>query len=337
MIQILRHFLPVVIILVGVSCDTKSSDEKKTDSETKIVDEVVMISDQIIESPNNTDLYVKRAMIYSDRKLFDLAKRDIERALTIDSTSSKLHTSMGEVFFRANELRDSRLAFEKALEYDAGNTEAALKLAETNFLLRRYPEAISSINMALRVNDRLPKGYFLKGFIYKEIGDTTLSKSSFQTATEVNPEYYEAYMELGNLYAYEKNPIALEYFNTAIGIRPTSAEAHYHKGMYYQSVGETEKALKTYRELIKADPNGFLGYYNSGYLYLVSDTAFETALAYFDTVLTLQPGHVDAMYNKGLCYEEMGNYASAESIYRSVLEADPQYTLAAMGLERLLD
>ncbi len=332
-------FFLVISILAFTGCDDVShSDDADVVKDSGItVDPIEDLTDRIIKNPNDENLYIERAMRYTDKKLFDLAKRDVERALAIDSNATHIHTAMGEVFFKAAELRDARLAFEKAVALDAKNTEAFLKLGEVNFLLRRYPEAISAVNDALRVNDQLAKGYFLKGFVYKETGDTILAKSSFQTAVEVNPEYYDAYVELGNLFASEQNDLALDYFNTALNIRPKSAEAYYNKGIYYQTTGRIEEALETYRALTKADPNAFLGYYNTGYIYLVGYQSYDTALAYFDTVLTIQPAYIDAMYNKGLCYEEMGDDGLAEAVYRDILDMDPQYTLAAMGLERLLD
>ncbi len=327
----------VLISLSICACQESGAEKIKKTEVNSTADAVTDLSDKILAAPNDKNLYIERALLYADRQLFDLAERDIQRALSIDSTATEIHCAMGEVYFRARKLRDARLAFERAMEFDPKNTSASLKLAEVNFLLRRYDDAMIAINEALRVNERLAKGYFLKGFIYKETGDTTLAISSFQTAAEVDPEYFEAFMELGNLYAFQRNELALEYFNTALTIQSKSAEALYHKGMFYQQEGNLDAALATYRALINADPKGYLGYYNTGYLYLVAAQSYDTAIAYFDTVLVLQPGFVDAMYNKGLAFEELKSEQAAIDLYRNVLDIDPQYTLAAMGLERLLE
>jgi tetratricopeptide (TPR) repeat protein len=300
-------------------------------------DAVAVLTERIIANPNNPQWYIERAYAYSDRGMFDLSKRDIDRIMLIDSMASTHHAAKGEIFFRARELRTARLSFERAVELDAQNTAAMLKLAEVNFLLRRYKEAIEAADRALGVNERTPKAYFLKGYIFKELGDTSRALSSFQTATEVDPEYYDAFMELGYLYAAKGNPLAIEYFNTALDLRPASSEAYYHKGMFYQAAGHFQDAMEVYRAMVKADANAFLGYYNMGYLHLVELGEFRTAAAYFDTVLTIQPGYIDALFNKGLSYEELGEERTAVAIYQEVLSRDPQHTLAAMGLERLLE
>ena len=331
-----------LVIIGATACTSPSSDSDsdragKSRTETPVSDKITELTDKILDKPNNPNLYISRALAYTEQGMYNLAIKDVDRAMVIDSTVSYFHATRGEIFFLSGDLRSARLSFEKAVGYDEENTEALLKLGEINFLLRRYPEALRTIDQALRVNERIPKGYFLKGYIFKEIGDTTKSLSSFQTATEVNPEYYEAFMELGHLHAFRGDPIALDYINTALELRPASTEAWYHKGMYYQSKGMIGDAAEAYENLVKRDPKGYLGYYNLGYLYLTESDQYETALAYFDTVLTIQPEAIDAVYNRGVCYEELGDEETAEAVYREVLSQDPQHTLAARGLSRLLE
>ena len=327
-----------VLLVLLAACDERHEEIKTQSVQNKKleIDPVEELSDEIVESPNDPNLYIKRALIYKKKNLLDLGMKDVERAMAIDSTVSYFHSVMGDFYFAKGELRFARLEFEKAIQYDETNADALVKLGEVNFYLRRYEDALIYINDALREDDQLPQAYFLKGFIYKELGDTTLAKSSFQTATEVNPNHFEAYMELGNLYAYEKDPLAQDYFETAIQINPKSAEAYYNKGMYLQTTGKYDEALDVYRDMINSDKNNFLGYYNSGYIYLTEYLDYKTAQAYFDSVLMIKPAYVDALYNKGLCAEEMGKDGEAESIYRQVLDIDPQYDLAAKGLERVL-
>ncbi len=331
-------FILIVLPFLATSCiQDKAKNQSNETAESMPETRAEELSDEILNDPNNPNLYIKRALEYKSKNLYDLAIRDVERALSIDPSVSYFHTVKGEIYFTKGDLKEARLSLEKAVAYDETNTEALLKLGEVNFLLRRYDDALIIINDALKVDDKLAQGYFIKGFIYKELGDTTLAVSSFQTATEVNPEHYEAYMELGNILAYKGDPLALEYFETALMIRPESAEALYNKGMYHQANQQIDEAMETYQRLIKVDPNSFLGYYNTGYIYLVEYLSFDTAIAYFDTVLAIDPTYIDARFNQGLCFEEKGENVKAEEIYREVLNADPQYTAAAMGLERLLD
>lgn len=329
----------VAFFLVLASCQDSAPKKSEIEKEVREApqDYVEKVSDEIIESPNNPNLYIKRALAYQDRGLMELARKDVKRALSIDSTASYFHQVLGEINFLDGELRPARLSLEKATKLDDSNTDAWLKLAEVYFILRRYEEAIDAVNEALRIDDQLEQGYFIKGYVYKELGDTTRAKSSFQTTIEVNPDHYEAYMELGSLYAFQGNPLALEYFNSALDLKPKSAEAFYHKGMFLQAGSKYDEARNTYQKLLQADPNNVLAYYNLGYLHLTEYLNFDTAALYFDSVLTVQPDYVEAMYNKGLAYEEMELYGEAETAYRNALSINPQYDPAAKGLSRILE
>lgn len=339
----LRALLVVLSASIGLmmmsSCANDSVIQEEEESSLKSApqDYIEELSDDIIENPNDPNLYIKRALAYRDRKLMELAIKDANRALAIDSTVSYFHQVMGELEFSKGELRLARISLEQATRLDDTNTDAWLKLAEIYFLLRRYEESIAAVNSALQVDDKLEQGYFIKGYVYKETGDTSLAKSSFQTAIEVNPEHYEAYMELGSLYAFEGDPLALEYFNSALDLKPNSAEAFYHKGMFLQAGSKFDEARHTYQKLLQADPDNVLAYYNLGYLYLTEYLAFDTAAAYFDSAATVKPDYVEAIYNKGLALEEMEEFGRAETAYRHALSIDPQYDLAAKGLSRILE
>ncbi|MEM9052807.1 MAG: tetratricopeptide repeat protein [Bacteroidota bacterium] len=331
--------VPFLLLLLVSSCEEGSVNTEAIKKEVAKApqDYIEQLSDKIVESPNNGNLYVKRALAYSERNLMELAIKDADRALSIDSTVSYFHQVKGEIYFLRGELRPARLSLERSIELDETNIEGLLKLGEVLFLLRRYNESLLTINTALRQDDQLAQAYFLKGYIYKETGDTTNALSSFQTALEVQPEFYEAYIELGTMNAYLGNPIALEYFNSALEIRPKSAEAFYNKGMFYQAGNKFDEARETYYQLLEADPNNVLAYYNLGYLYLTEYLVMDTAAAYFDTAATIRPDYIQAIYNRGLAYEEMGLNAEAENSYREALAIDPQYDRAALGLSRLLE
>lgn len=333
-----------LVFLIGLySCDGGSNSGKASKSASKDTsataesksDPVADLTDRIAKNPNDPNLYVQRSLAYRAGGMFELALRDIDRAMSFDPNSSYFHFLQGETEFRAGNLRDARLALEKSAELDETNTDALLLLGEVHFLQRRYDEALETVNRALKVDAHLNQGYSIKGFVYKELGDTALAKSSFQTAVEVDPEDYDSYIQLGSLNAYQGNPIALEYFNTALELRPKSAEAYYFRGMFLQAGKKYDEALQNYRDMIEVDPGNPLGYYNIGYIYLTQRLAFDTAMAYFDSTLAVRPSYVDAVYNKGLCYEEMGKPGMAEREYAMALEMDPQHSLAARGMSRV--
>ena len=113
----------------------------------------------------------------------------------------------------------------------------------------QYKDAIKHIDLALKTNVNLAEGYFLKGIVFQFMGDSTSAASSFQTAVEQKADYYDAYVCLGLLYAMRHDSLAIEYYNSALSLRPNSPEALYNLGIYYQDEKQFDKAFETYNRL----------------------------------------------------------------------------------------
>ena len=69
--------------------------------------------------------------------------------------------------------------------------------------------------------------------------------SVYEKAIELNPEYYEAYNNLGTaLKDQGKLDEAIDAYNKAISINPDYAEAYYNIGFTLQGQGKLEEAIK---------------------------------------------------------------------------------------------
>jgi len=190
-------------------------------------------------------------------------------------------------------------------------------------------------------SDHLHKAYYLKGRLYAATGDTTLSASSYQTAIEVNPNYYEAYIEVALLYAAKRHKLAEEYYNSAIEIKPKSVEAWYNKAMYYQDNGAQDptrypKAFACYDTILSIDPKFSAAYFNKGYINLVYLKRYEDAIKEFTNATSVFPQYFQAYYNRGLAEEKLGHKKEAETDYRMSLAIQPDFTDAAKALSRVL-
>lgn len=289
----------------------------------------------ILKSPRKADLYEVRAHLYMGVDSLREAERDLERAILLDSTNVNYHLQLGDLYYRTIQIPKSFAQFEKASQVAPDNTVALLKQAEIQLVLRNYDRSMALVNEALRKDQHAAHGYFLKGWIYKEVGDTALAISSFRTAVEQNSEDYSAYIMLGKISAAQHDPLAEQYYATAISLRPNSVEAWYNKGMYYQEHGQDSAALECYRQIMRIDPLNALAWYNSGYVRLEHMGDPGTAKHDFDEAIRLEPDYADAWFNRGLCFERMDQLDSAAVNYEAVLRMRPDHDFAAKGLSRL--
>ena len=326
-------FLLVSLIFL-FSCRQRKSAEKYslTDSAKNSVEE---LSELIKQNPKEADLFFYRASLYMKHGDNNSALSDMLASVAIDSTKAEYFLQLGDIYFSKLFIAQAVSSFEKCISIDNHNISAELKLAELFLYLRKYESCLQHADNALRIDKTNSKAYFIKGFMFKETGDTLHAVSSFQTATEQNPEYYDAYIQLGNLFSLKKNNLALQYYDKALQIRKNSPEALYGAAMFFQEAEQTDTAEAMYEKILETAPDYKDALFNLGCINLIYKNDLPKAIEYFNTVSRLDSNDVRAIYNRGLCYEQMKKKSLAEQDYRKALTLSPDYELAKEGLKRL--
>lgn len=373
-------FLLIVAALIATMAgcdDTNGTEQPAVKSDTSSTGESVdsllqALNKKIADDPGNYQNYLDRAKYFGEKGEFELAHRDIERAIKSDSTQGEVYFYKGQLYWKqlnlapAGDDRLIKMAYDEycnCLDKDSLNIQCHLKKAGIDIAQNQYDIANIHLNKVLMIDERVAEAYYLRGRLYKSKIDTVpekskpnkvvkydpefynsnleLAKSSYATAIEVDPNYYDAYIELGLLYSGARSDLAKEYFNSAISIRPQSVEAWYDKAFYLQQTGYKDKAryqeaLKCYDSILAIDPSFFASHFNKGYIYLEYLQDYEKGVDCFSKAIELQPSYAQAYYNRGFCYESMDNLSAAEKDFRSALSYAPQYTAAAKALDRVL-
>ena len=311
-----------------ISCQqSKNKAEKKQTQEVK-KDELALLNDEIVADTENAALYFRRSQIFMQKNNIKQAFDDINKAVTIDSTKMDYVLALADICFKGLQIQKSIDTYKKAISINPKSTEAHMKLSELYLYLKAYPSCLSEANEALKIDKNIAKAYFLKGFAYKETGDTSKAISSFQTAVEIKSEYYDAYIQLGNIEAARKHKIALQYYNNALRLQPNSTEALYNRGLLFQNMGELDRAVIDYTFILKIDNRYADAHYNLGYIDLAYMKDYKSAITHFTDVIRINSQSAEAYYNRGVAFELSGDNTSAEKDYRQALSIVPTFKLA---------
>jgi tetratricopeptide (TPR) repeat protein len=136
---------------------------------------------------------------------------------------------------------------------------------------------------------------------------------------------------LGSLYlqigSFQK---ALESFDRAVALSPTSTQAHCNRGPPLQALGRNQEALAAYDTAIQYEPTNDTAILNRGILLNLMGRPAD-AVAAFDRALQLNPKLSAARLNRGLVRLSLGDFAPALSDFERALLTNPDDTTAQKG------
>lgn len=293
------------------------------------------------KEPKNLDALSKRAKTLYKNGEFDLAINDLNQKMAISATDEDYYLK-GNIFFSnlqiKNNAENANKAYRLCINENPENANCYVKLAQIQQLLDNYDECIQLVDSALIIDKQLPDAYFMKGLTFelrRAKGDSALAISSYQTSIELDPNFYDSYMRLGNLHAAKNDSLAIQYYKSAIYLQPERIEAHYNLAIYLQNSGKFDNAMKRYDRILEIDPFSFLAQFNQGYLLLVFADQYEQATTKFSQSILNNPEYTEAYHNRGLCHKNLGRYADARSDFKKALQLNPDFDLSAIQLNEI--
>lgn len=329
----LKFLFTCLIFTFLIACQNKSANQ---DNKNSTLDPKSMegLNLAIVENPKQADLYFQRAQLFLKKNVQSQAFNDLLTATKLDSTNTQYLMVLADVAFKTFQIKKASETFERVVKIDPQNKEAYLKLAELYFYTKGYQKGLLYTNEALKIDKQLSKAYSLRAFIYKEMGDTAKAVSSFNTVLDLLNDDYDTYIQLGNIYAVRLNSIALQYYNNALRVYPNSTEALYNRGLYYQNKNELAKATADYLAIIKLDPGYSDAFFNLGYINSVIGKNYQEAIDFYSDAIRTNANYAEAFYQRGVCYENLGNKIAAVKDYNAALGIVPTYKPALQKLNR---
>jgi tetratricopeptide (TPR) repeat protein len=331
-----RLWLISILFLIITSCNQSGKEDEKTQDMSDLSNlSIEEITALIREQPKNAVLYDARADIYLKNGIIDSAIHSLEIAVAVDSLEPSYYIKLSDLYLRnKGQSGKTKNLLEKCIRLFPKNIQAHLNLANLNLYVRQYDKALELLDKIRDMDKYNPHQFFTRAIVFLEMGDTAKALANFQTTVELEASYFNAHMELGKLFSYLRDSIALQYFRNAINLVPESIDAHYSIAMFYQEAGNFSKAKEFYETITNIDSLFFPSYHNIGYMHLYREE-FQEGISYFSKAISINPNYIEAYLHRGICHEELKNYNLAEADYRACLKIVDNYELAIAGLNRL--
>ncbi|NQV02556.1 MAG: tetratricopeptide repeat protein [Bacteroidia bacterium] len=326
-------FLGLAFLLAGCGPVQPTSEEALSVDSTELY--LKKLTQSIADNEMNPDLYNDRAQLFLIEREFDKALKDINKAISLNDKNPDYYLTLSDIQLLMGHTENCLTALNRAAALDPNNQEARLKLAQLFLILRNYTATFRVINELITLDDYNPRAYFLRAIANIENGDTAKAVGDLMKAVDQNQQYYDAYIQLGELFSLRNDPLAEGYLTNALRVKPDNKEALYLLGMYYQNTEQFEKALQTYQRLCVTAPDYSNAPFNKGYIYMVYFTDFPKAIEAFTDAIRADSSYTDAFFNRGYAYELNEQPDLAYDDYKTTLKLNVNNPRAIEGLNRL--
>jgi len=324
-----------ILMIFSLACKRGAEKTGKMSREDSLRVELADLNTQIPGNEKDAGLLHKRARIYISLKEINQALNDINKAIQFDPRKAEYYITLSDIYLLMGQPQNCEESLLKAISVDPKNISANLKIANLYLIIKDYKKVDQYVKEVLTLDKSNSAARFTRAMAFLESGDTAHAVGDLMDAVRLNQSYFEAYMLLGELFATRKDPLAADYFNNALRIRPNSREAMYNLGWFFQESGQYAKAIGTYEVLSKLDSTFRDAPYNIGYINLVYLEDYKAAVDYFTKAIERDPQHAESWYNRGLSYEQMKDYQKAYDDYQKTLKLKVNYDKAIEGLNRL--
>jgi tetratricopeptide (TPR) repeat protein len=183
-------------------------------------DAVTVLEEGLRKNPGNINLMSKLGIILAESNRVDAAIELLKICIEKESFNPENFNFMGVAHYKKGDFSSALGYYKKALELDQNyasvfNNIGSLYLSM--FLKERKEEAyrlaMENFNRALKIDPRLFAAYNGRGAAYKYSGQLDAAISDWKKTIEINPNYINAYFNIGITYLEKSDRAsALQYF-----------------------------------------------------------------------------------------------------------------------------
>lgn len=185
--------------------------------------------------------------------------------------------------------------------------------------------------------------YYLLGTVYADLGDCDAAISNVQKALEMAPYVSEYSARLAMIFD-EKGTYAqaIAQYTRALKACP-SASLYSRLGLLYLLQEDFEKAILCYRNGLRLDGNSsglkqniLAAYHRWGFKF-IKEERYSEALKVLDMALTYSPFSYILHYDRAIAYSGAKQYEASIEQYKLVLDIEPNFSPAKIGLTSALN
>lgn len=315
-----------------------------------------------LEIKISPDVYRTLGEVYFNKGVVDLAIKNLQEAIALDSSSAESHFLLGFAYGEKGKVEESLAAVKKAISLNP-----ALAQFEPNLSIDikehkgQWEFLKEQLGMPKKTENEF-QVHFNLGVTYRNKGLFEEAQKEFEHCLSFNTENPELYLALGQVYLYQykiteaeksllkaydidfdsalctnalgvlyclKNDLATAetWFDTSLSIDKSFAPSVNNKAVCQYVAGNTDQALELYDRAIAL--SSIDARINKGMI-MLHDGKYEESLELFSGDST------DQYFGKGLVFVEQGKDDDALVMFKQTLAASPDHAGAYYNIGFIL-
>lgn len=288
--------------------------ENKLDQAEQLLDKLQLLD------PNNEEIYIQRANIYSKKDNHEAAIVLLNKALDLSDDAFDIHSLLGMEYLFMDDYKLAKDNFMRCVAFDEQDYSSLYNVIYCFEFLEDFDGAIVYLNDYLDRNPYCEVAWHQLGKQYYEKRMFTEALASFDFAIISDDSFIGAYFEKGKvLEKLGKYNEAIENYETTITIEDPTSHAYLHIGKCYEKLGNDEMAKYYFYQTVHEDPlldKGWLAitefYFNKGNA--------KKALYYINKALNIDAENPTYWKKSAKINTALKNYKQADFAYKQTVE-----------------
>ena len=209
-----------------------------------------------ILSPENEEIYVQRASIYSKKKKHSLAIALLYKALSVTENTSEINNLIGNEYLFIGNFKKAKECYIKCLNENQEDYQSLYNLLYCYEKLKQNNEAIIFLRKFIDSDPYNEIAWHQLGKLYAKSNDFNKAMSAFDFSIISNEVYSSAYIEKGKLLEkVGRNVDAIKNYEISAKINSPNAFISHRIGLCHLKLGNSTLAMKFFEESIQLEPN----------------------------------------------------------------------------------
>ncbi len=186
----------------------------------------------------------------ADQVSLQIARDDFEKMLYANADFSTGRSSLGDYFFRNNDLKNAIKHYNISIKKDSLLFPVYTNLATAYSMSSDNQKALETLGKLIKIDPQNSRAYYLRALLHYELKEDDKAIADFKKAIEINPNDSRSYYNLATYY-YQKKMLILSAKNLkkALEIEPQNRDFKYLLALIYQGLGDFQSSKRIMDEL----------------------------------------------------------------------------------------